>query len=196
MKLIIGLGNPGRGYAHNRHNIGFHCIDYIARAHDISVKKSRCESKVGAGDIGGIHVLLAKPKTYVNISGEAVSQLMRKYKAPVEDIIVIHDDLDLPLGMVRIRRTGGSGGHNGLKSIISCIGSKDFSRIRIGIGRPAEGSDFVDINDPIVDHVLNDFSPEEEKTILPAIVKVEEAVECILTDGITEAMNRFNRKRG
>jgi PTH1 family peptidyl-tRNA hydrolase len=193
MKLIAGLGNPGKAHAHNRHNIGFRCINYLARLHSIPVKKHQCQSQVGNGKICGVDVLLAKPKTFVNLSGEAVGRLMHKYSIRVNDLIVIYDDLDLPLGKLRLRPSGSAGGHKGINSIISALGNEDFPRIKVGIGRPTteDGTAITD-EDVIVGYVLNDFTPQEEAAIKPAIATVAEAIHCILTEGITAAMNKFN----
>ncbi len=193
MKLIIGLGNPGKTYAHNRHNIGFRCLNHLAKLHSIQVKKHQCQSQVGVGRIAGVEVLLAKPKTFVNLSGEAVGSLMRKYKIPASDLIVIYDDLDLPLGRLRLRPGGSAGGHKGIKSIISALSSKDFCRIKVGIGRPTdEDSNPLSDEDVIIGYVLSDFTPREEAAIKPAIATVAEAVDCILTEGVVAAMNKFN----
>lgn len=193
MNLIIGLGNPGKAYAHNRHNIGFRCINHLARLHSISMKQHQCRCQVGTGEIAGVEVLLAKPKTFVNLSGEAVGQLMRKYKIPVNNLIVIYDDLDLPLGKLRLRPGGSAGGHKGINSIISALGSDDFCRIKVGIGRPTKeyGTAITD-EDVIVGYVLSDFTPQEEAVIKPVIARAAEAVHYVLTEGITAAMNEFN----
>ena len=193
MKLIVGLGNPGKAYAHNRHNIGFRCINHLARLHSISMKQHQCRCQVGTGEIAGVEVLLAKPKTFVNLSGEAVGRLMRKYKIQVNDLIVICDDLDLPLGRLRLRPGGSAGGHKGINSIISALGSKDFCRIKVGISRPTEedGTAITD-EEVIVNYVLSDFTLQEDVALKPAIARVAEAVHCILTEGITPAMNKFN----
>jgi len=192
MKLIVGLGNPGRRYVNNRHNVGFKCVDLLAREHGISLTRRRALSKLGSGDVAGTKTVLAKPQTFMNLSGEAVSALVRRYKLSSQDILVIYDDLDLPLGKIRIREKGSSGGHNGLKSIISHLGTQDFPRIRIGIA-PAEGSDISSA--PKVDaieHVLSDFT-EAEKTVMREVyAKVAAVIECILTEGIAAAMNKYN----
>ncbi len=196
MNLIVGLGNPGKAYAHNRHNIGFRCINYLARLHSIPAKKHQCQSQIGSGEVAGVEVLLAKPKTFVNLSGEAIGLLMRKYSIPVNDLIIIYDDLDLPLGKLRLRPGGSAGGHKGINSIISALGSKDFGRIKVGIGRPTkeDGTPVTD-EDAIVNHVLSDFTPQEEKAIKPAIARVAEAIHCVITEGIIAAMNKFNQAR-
>lgn len=192
MKLIVGVGNPGKEYAHNRHNVGFHCVNELVRRHAISLKKHQCQSLVGTGVICGQKIILAKPETYVNNSGIAVSQLMRKHRTELDNLLVICDDLDLPLGKLRIRQGGSSGGHKGLKSIIAAIGSQDFSRIRIGIGRPNEDAGSERDLEAVVNHVLSDFDREEKLLIKPVILKAADAVECILSSNITAAMNTFN----
>lgn len=193
MKLIVGLGNPGRAYAHNRHNIGFRCINHLAKEYAIQVKQHSCHAQIGKGKAAGVEVLLAKPQTYVNESGKAVSQLLRKYKVSPQDLLVICDDLDLPLGKTRIRQGGSAGGHNGIKSIIAALGSQDFPRIKVGIGRPTgEAGKPLSDEDVIVGYVLSDFTSAEDKLIKPAIATVAEAIECFLIDGITAAMNKFN----
>ena len=193
MKLIIGLGNPGSIYAGNRHNIGFRCINHLARLHSISMKGHQCQSQVGSGKIAGVEVLLAKPKTFVNLSGEAVGRLMRKYKIQVNDLIVICDDLDLPLGRLRLRPGGSAGGHKGINSIISALGSKDFCRIKVGIGRPTkEDGTAVTDEEFIVSYVLSDFTLKEDDIIKSSIAQVAGAIQSILADGITPTMNKFN----
>jgi PTH1 family peptidyl-tRNA hydrolase len=194
MKIIVGLGNPGSHYRLNRHNIGFHCIEHIADKFSIPVKKRLCKSDTGQGSIGGCEVLLIKPRTYVNLSGEAIACLLDKFRVKPVDLIVIHDDLDLPTGRIRLRLGGGSGGHRGIKSTIDRIGSPDFNRVRIGISRPGnKGSRYAD-EDEIVDYVLGDFPPEEADIVKTAVAGVAEAVECLLSDGIETAMNRFNKR--
>ena len=194
MKIIVGLGNPGSHYRLNRHNIGFLCIDHIADKFSIPVKKRLCRSDTGQGNIAGCEVLLVKPRTYVNLSGEAINSLLDKFHVKPEGLIVIHDDLDLPTGRIRLRLGGKSGGHRGIKSTIDCIGSPDFNRVRIGISRPGNtGSNYAD-EDEIVNYVLGDFPPEEAEIIKTAVASVAEAVECLLTDGIEIAMNRFNKR--
>ena len=183
MKLIVGLGNPGKAYTRNRHNVGFRCIDHFARLHHIPLTERRQRAKVGMGVVADTEVVLAKPRTFMNRSGEAVSQLLRRFKISVEDLIVICDDMDLPLGRVRIRRRGSSAGHKGLQSIIDSLGSQDFPRIRVGIGRP-DGDE--------VSYVLSDFTPEEKQVIEKAVATVSDAIHCILAEGIEAAMSRYN----
>jgi len=192
MKLIVGLGNPGKAYAHNRHNVGFQCLNYFARLHSIRFDHRQCRARVGIGEVSGEKLLLAKPFTFVNLSGQAVACLVRKHKVPLSNLLVIYDDLDLPLGKIRLRQSGGSGGHKGMNSIISALGSEDFPRIRVGIGRPqAEGKPSND-EDLIVSYVLSDFSPQEEAIIKPVIARAADAIDCFLSQGIEAAMNRFN----
>lgn len=194
MKIIVGLGNPGKQYQFNRHNVGFRCIDYLADHHSIPLKKSICQSNCGQGIITGTEVLLVKPKTFVNLSGTLVSCLMGKYKVGIGDLIVIYDDLDLPIGRIRIRPGGRSGGHRGIKSIIKSVNSTDFCRIRIGISRPDRETSGNITEDAVVEYVLGNFTQSEEKIIQQVICDVAEAIECILTQGIESAMNKFNRR--
>jgi PTH1 family peptidyl-tRNA hydrolase len=187
MKLIVGLGNPGKAYAHNRHNVGFRCLSYFARHHSIRFDKRQCRARIGAGEVAGSKLLLAKPQIFVNISGRVVGCLVEKCDVPLSNLLVIYDDLDLPLGKVRIRPRGSAGGHKGMKSIISTLGSEDFPRIRVGIGRPAQ-----DDEDSIVSYVLGDFTTQEKELIRSAIITVAEAIDCFLTQDIRAAMDKFN----
>ena len=136
MKLIVGLGNPGRAYANNRHNIGFICLNHFARSQGIKFDQKQGLARIGLGEVAGNKLVLAKPQTYVNLSGESVSRLVRKFNINLDDLMVIHDDLDLPLAKIRISHGSSSGGHKGIESIIQELGSQDFTRIRVGIGRP------------------------------------------------------------
>ena len=185
MKLIVGLGNPGRDYVNNRHNVGFKCVDLFAREHGISLTQRGARSKLGTGEVANIRIVVAKPQTFVNLSGEAVAALTRRYRLSSQDILVIYDDLDLPLGKIRIRERGSSGGHNGLKSIIARMGTQDFPRIRVGIA-PAEQD--VDA----IEHVLGDFTPEEKAIMKEVYPRVLAAIRCLLTEGIAAAMNKYN----
>jgi len=182
--LIVGLGNPGRKYARNRHNVGFMIIDRLAQQHNLNFARQKGKAKIAQGNIGGRRVTLAKPLTYMNLSGESVSKLARFFKIPPERLLVIRDDLDLPLAHLRLRPGGGSGGHKGMKSIIEQLGTQSFPRLRIGIGRPLHG-------DP-VDFVLQDFSAEEWIDIDRSIDRAVEAIEHWLAHGIDAAMNLFN----
>jgi PTH1 family peptidyl-tRNA hydrolase len=191
MKLIVGLGNPGKTYAHNRHNVGFHCLNYFARLHSIRFDRRQCRAKVGLTEVRGEKLLLAKPGTFVNLSGKSVACLVHKHNIPSSDFLVIYDDLDLPLGKIRLRQSGSSGGHKGMNSIISTLGSEAFPRIRVGIGRPQVEEQSMS-EDAIVNYVLSDFSPQEEAIIKSVIATVAEAIDCFLTQGIEAAMSKFN----
>lgn len=191
MKLIVGLGNPGKTYARNRHNVGFQCLDHFAKLHSIRFDRRQCQAKVGIGQVKGEKLLLAKPQTFMNLSGNSVGSLVQKHNIPLSDLLIIYDDLDLPLGKIRLRHSGSSGGHKGMNSVISALGSEEFPRVRVGIGRPqTEGKPLSE--DVIVNYVLSDFSPQEEELIKPVIVRVSEAIDCFLAEGIVAAMNKFN----
>lgn len=185
MNLIIGLGNPGPQYQNTRHNFGFMAVDAIAGTFQIPVKNIGCKAVWGRGRIGGTDVVLAKPQTYMNLSGMSALDLTTHFGIPQKDVIVIYDDMDLPLGKLRIRPRGGAGTHNGMKSVIYQLGSEEFPRIRLGIGTPPEGMDAAGF-------VLSHFAPEEAKLASEVLKRVCEAVEVMLTAGIDEAMNRFN----
>lgn len=185
--ILVGLGNPGRQYARNRHNVGFQCIDHIAEAHSIAFHRSRFKSATGEGAIAGVPVILVRPSTFMNESGEAVGPLCHYYKTPVERLIVIYDDIDLAFGKLRVRPGGSSGGHNGIKSLIQHLGGEGFVRIRVGVGRPAQG-------DP-VDYVLNDFDREQAPVIARIYPLVEEIVRCVLAEGVAQAMNLYNNRQ-
>ena len=187
VKLIVGLGNPGRGYAANRHNIGFRCVSHFGKIHGISFDKKQGRARTGAGEVAGVPVILARPQTFMNRSGESVALLMQKFKVSPADLIVIHYDLDLPLGKIRLSFGSGSGGHKGISSIIDYLNSRDFTRLRVGIGRPVEAAE-----DAVIDYVLGDFTPEEGRIIEPAIAGAGEALLGLLADGLTAVMNRYN----
>jgi PTH1 family peptidyl-tRNA hydrolase len=191
MKLIVGLGNPGKIYAHNRHNAGFRCLNYFARLHSIRFDHRQCRARVGLAKVRGEKLLLAKPGTFVNLSGNSVACLVHKHGIFLSDLLIIYDDLDLPLSKIRLRQSGSSGGHKGMNSIISALGSEAFPRIRVGIGRPQAEEQFAN-EDAIVNYVLSDFLPQEEATIKPVIATVSEAIDFFLTQGIEAAMSKFN----
>ena len=189
MKLIVGLGNPGRGYANNRHNVGFICLSHFARTYGIRFDKKQGKARIGIGEVADSKVVVARPQTYMNLSGESVSRLVQKFNVNLDNLLVIHDDLDLPLGKIRIRQGSSSGGHKGADSVISCLGSQDFVRLRVGIGQP-------NITEPseadIIAYVLSDFTPDEKQIITQILPKVSEAIFCLLTQGLTAAMNKYN----
>jgi PTH1 family peptidyl-tRNA hydrolase len=191
MKLIVGLGNPGQSYARNRHNIGFRCLNSFARRQGIHFDNRRAKARLGLGQVAGVGVVLAKPQTFMNLSGMSVMRLVEKYDIALSDLLVVHDDLDLPLGRIRIRGGGSSGGHKGLSSIISSLGSQDFPRLRVGIGRPAAGEKPVETG--VVSYVLGDFTPEEARMVAQVIPRVSQAIACFLSEGISSAMDRYNR---
>lgn len=192
MKLIVGLGNPGRGYANNRHNAGFICLNHFAKTQGIRFDKKQGKARIGIGEVAGDKVVLARPQTFMNLSGESVNRLVQIFAIDLDDLLVIHDDLDLPLGKIRIRR-GGSGGHKGVESVISFLGSQDFLRLRVGIGRPTAAEGATEISDAdIIAYVLSDFTPEQKQIITMVVPRVSEAILCFLTEGLTSAMNKYN----
>jgi peptidyl-tRNA hydrolase, PTH1 family len=184
LKLIVGLGNPGPKYARNRHNVGFRLVDRLAQAHGLAFARQQFRALVAGGSAAGQRVLLAKPLTFMNLSGNAVGALVRFYKLLPQDLLVAYDDLDLPVGKIRLRSQGGSGGHKGMKSIIERLATEEFARLRIGIGRPTVG-------DPI-DYVLQDFAEDEAAQVIEALDQAEETAMAWLSEGANAAMNRFN----
>jgi len=193
MKLVIGLGNPGRDYGGNRHNIGAMCLARFARENKISLDKRLGHARTGEGKIDGEKFVLARPQVFMNTSGRSVKMLSQRLGTPPQDIIVIHDDLDLPLGKIRIRQGGSSAGHKGIISIISELGSGDFIRVRIGIGRPDSGEDEKKAaENDVIDYVLGDFSPDEKKVMEGVIANVSEAIAYLVTNGLAAAMNKYN----
>ncbi|MFC1952401.1 aminoacyl-tRNA hydrolase [Chloroflexota bacterium] len=193
MKLIMGLGNPGRDYARNRHNVGFMCLNHFARQHGIRFDKKQGKARIGSGEVADSQVVLAKPQTYMNRSGQSVSLLVRKFDVSPDDLLVIHDDLDIPLGKIRIRTDGSSGGHKGIGSIITELGTQNFTRIRVGIGRSVTIEGTAEINEADTKtYVLSDFTPDEKQVITRVIPVVSEAILCLLTESLVVAMNRYN----
>jgi PTH1 family peptidyl-tRNA hydrolase len=192
MKLIVGLGNPGRGYARNRHNIGFMCLGDFARKQGIRFDRKRGKARTGIGEVAGEGVILARPQTFMNLSGESVSRLVSGFDIALDDLLVVHDDLDLSLGKIRLRRGGSSGGHKGVDSIISSLGSQDFPRLRVGIGRPASSENHTESGEGIISYVLSDFTPVEKQIVTQVIPRVSEAMLYLLTEGLSAAMNRYN----
>ncbi|MGM8215709.1 aminoacyl-tRNA hydrolase [Bacillaceae bacterium W0354] len=185
MKCIIGLGNPGLKYKKTRHNIGFIVVDHLAKRHGWKLKKSGFQSHYSEETLNGEKVLLIKPQTYMNLSGQAVKEVLDFYKIDTDDIVVIYDDLDLPKGKIKLRQTGGHGGHNGIRNIIDQLGTKEFNRIRFGIGRPEGQMD-------TINYVLGKFSKEEQKEIDDAIEKAADACEDWLTKPFLQVMNIYN----
>ncbi|MCH8186011.1 MAG: aminoacyl-tRNA hydrolase [Chloroflexi bacterium] len=183
--VVVGLGNPGPQYARTRHNVGFWCIDRLAANHAIDVRRRHRTSLIGEGTIGDTRVVLAKPRTFVNRSGDAVRYLLARYRVSPEDVLVVCDDIALDPGKIRLRPSGSAGGHNGLKSIIEALGTQQFPRLRVGIGRPADGGDQIGF-------VVGTMSQAEEQLADTSVACAAEAVASVLSDGIERAMNRFN----
>jgi PTH1 family peptidyl-tRNA hydrolase len=185
--MVVGLGNPGTKYADHRHNAGFLVVDALARAHGlVFARRRRTRAYVAEGPIGERRILLAKPQTFMNLSGRAVGRLSRAHGIPPESILVVYDDLDLPLGRLRLRSEGGSGGHKGMRSIIEVLGTQAFPRLRVGIDRPPGRMD-------PADYVLQPFSTEEQACFAQVAERSVAAIECWLAEGIVAAMDRFNR---
>lgn len=194
MKMIVGLGNPGPGYKRHRHNVGFQCLDLLAGRHGLAfdVKRAKALAAVGVLTLPGttpVRVALVKPQAFMNLSGPGVASLMQFYKVELAELLVLYDDLDLPLGAIRLRPSGGSGGHNGMKSIIASLGSSEFARLRIGIDRPPGRMD------PAA-YVLQDFSPQQEEVMAQTRPLAADACQHWLVHGITSAMNAFNAGAG
>lgn len=185
--LIVGLGNPGAEYARTRHNVGFMVIDILARRHDIKTDRVEKRAIVGRGLIGDAPVVLAKPQTYMNLSGESVAPLLRKYALSPAEVLVVTDDLDLPIGRIRVRQSGSPGGHNGLKSLEAHLDTDEYPRLRIGVGRPRPGV-------RVIDHVLTGFEPDEEPLLNETLDRAADAAETFLAEGALAAMRLFNAK--
>ncbi|MDH3976209.1 MAG: aminoacyl-tRNA hydrolase [Deltaproteobacteria bacterium] len=185
MKLVVGLGNPGEKYIATRHNAGFMVVDALAKRYDIGIDKVKNKSLTGKGIIAGDQVIIAKPQTFMNLSGEAVKPLFSYIDINAEDVIVIHDDLDLDFGRIKIKSGGGHGGHNGIRSIISHLGKKDFIRVRVGIGKPPPRWN-------VSNYVLSPFAADEREELHHILEKSADAAEAIIADGSLTAMNRFN----
>ncbi|GAB4268296.1 aminoacyl-tRNA hydrolase [Thermincola ferriacetica] len=186
MKLIVGLGNPGKEYEFTRHNIGFLVLEQLAEKWGIAVNKNRFKSLFGEGVFQEDKIVLLKPQTFMNLSGQAVLDAVRFYKLESTDILVIYDDMDLPTGRLRLRKSGGAGGHRGMESIIYLLNTENFPRLRIGIGKPGPDKD-------AVQHVLGRFGEEEREKVVAAVSKAVAAVELVLKEGVEKAMNTVNR---
>ena len=183
MKMIVGLGNPGKDYARTRHNVGFMAIDRLAEQYGISVSKKECRALTGKGIIAGTQVLLVKPQTYMNDSGSAVGQLIHYYDT-IDDFIIIHDDMELPLGKIRFKQKGSAGGHNGIKSVIAHLNSQVFDRLQVGIGH--------DDHNNVIGHVLSGFHKDEVPVIDDVLSHVDEWLSFWLKEGIVATMNKYN----
>ena len=187
MRLIAGLGNPGPDYENTRHNAGFMVVDKLAEEFGISVNKNKFDVRYGRGTIEGHEVMLAKPMAFMNRSGWPVQQLAAYFKINSKDLIVVHDDIDLAFGRIKIKEKGGHGGHKGLKSIINAVGEDEFVRLRVGVGRSEAGSN-------VTDHVLGPFFDDESKQLDSVLIRARDAMVTILTEGSKVGMNRFNKK--
>ncbi len=183
--LLVGLGNPGREHHGNRHNIGFMIIDKLSEEFDISISRYQSKALVGSGIIDTHKLILAKPQTFMNLSGDSVVSLIRFYKIPLEKFLVMYDDIDLPFGTIRLRASGGTGGHNGMTSIQNKLGTQDFPRLRFGVGRPPGRMD-------AASYVLQDFSKEEKSFLSPMVGTGVDAVRLYILSGLEAAMNQFN----
>ena len=187
MKIIAGLGNPGKEYENTKHNVGFLTIDILAEKYGIKVNKIKFKGLVGEGMIGTEKVILVKPQTYMNLSGQCIREIVAFYKLDMEDLVVIYDDIDLPMGNLRIRKKGSAGTHNGMRSIIYDLQDDGFPRVRVGIGGERKGD--------LANYVISGFSGDDRKLIEEAIVKAADAVTCLVEDGIDRAMVDYNTKK-
>lgn len=183
MYLIVGLGNPGIEYSHTRHNVGFDVIDLLAEKYNIKINRIKFKGSIGEGSIAGEKVILLKPSTFMNLSGESVIEASNFYKIPKENIIVLYDDISLEVGRLRIRPEGSAGGHNGIKNIIQHLSSEVFPRVKVGVGHP---------KGDLVRHVLGNFSKEEREVLSKVFQSAALAAVSIISDGVNEAMNKYN----
>lgn len=188
MELIVGLGNPGKEYEASRHNVGFLVLNLLARTHGIPLNERKYKSRWGKGQINAHPVILSKPHTYMNLSGEAVKLFLTPFSLTPRQLVVIHDDLDLSFGRIKIKDKGGNGGHKGIQSIMNALGTGDFPRIRVGIGRPPDGLD-------AADYVLQPFDATEKRSLNDVLTRSREALELLLGKGIQAAMNQYNRRQ-
>jgi PTH1 family peptidyl-tRNA hydrolase len=188
LRLVVGLGNPGEAYANTRHNAGFMVVDKVSDAFSIALEKLKFDVRFGIGSVKGVKIVLAKPMAYMNRSGPQVQKIAGYFRILCEDMLVVHDDIDLAFGRLQIKEKGGDGGHRGVRSIMDAFGGGDFTRLRIGVGRPeADGN--------ATDYVLGKFTLEEGKVLSQIITEARDAVVTILCKGTKEGMNRFNNKR-
>ena len=185
-KLIVGLGNPGSKYQWTRHNAGFMVLDRLADIAGISVARKKFSGFYGEGDWQGDHLLLLKPLTFMNLSGRSVVEALRFHKLHLKDVVVIHDDLDIPFGKVKFKEGGGHAGHNGLRSLVAELGSGDFTRVRVGIGRPSRGD--------VVDYVLNRFTDDEQNQLTTILDGVIDGIYVFCNEGIKKAMSLYNSR--
>lgn len=184
MYLIVGLGNPEEEYSNTRHNMGFNVINKLAEEYKIDVNKNKFDALLGTGSIEGEKVILLKPQTYMNLSGKSIIQVVNFYKIPLQNVFVIYDDIDIAPGLIRIRKKGSSGSHNGMKSVVAELNSEDFARIRVGIGKPE--------NDDMINYVIGKIPKEGQELLEEGVLKAKQAVVEILKNGLDRAMNKFN----
>ncbi len=187
MYIIVGLGNPGKQYENTRHNVGFNVIDILAEEYDISVTKMKHKALIGEGRVGTEKVVLVKPVTYMNLSGESLAEIYNFYKVDTNNIVVIYDDIDLDVGKIRIRKKGSGGTHNGMRSIVKCLGTTDFPRVRVGVSKPEPGRD-------LANFVLSKFAPDEVADLKEGLEKSVLAIDSIIRENIDLAMNKYNGK--
>lgn len=185
MYIVVGLGNPGKQYENTRHNVGFNVIDILAKEYGISVTKIKHKALIGEGRIGNEKVILVKPQTYMNLSGETLIDIYKYYKVDLSNIVVVYDDIDLDVGKIRIRKKGSGGTHNGMKSITKCLGSNEFPRVRVGVSKPLNGQD-------LADFVLSRFRKEEALDIQEGLEKAYKAVDSIIRENLDISMNKYN----
>lgn len=185
MRIIVGLGNPSNQYTGTRHNIGFEVINYLAKDNGIEINRAKHRAHIGEGFIAEHKVLLVKPQTYMNLSGESVREILQFYKLTPEDIIVVYDDTSLDVGQIRIRKSGSAGGHNGIKNIIERLDTDVFLRVKVGIGEKPDGWD-------LSDYVLSKFKKDEEEIISQSIENAAAAIVTMITQDVTTAMNKYN----
>jgi PTH1 family peptidyl-tRNA hydrolase len=187
-RLIVGLGNPGTTYEETRHNVGFMVVDHIAATFGIPLSKSKYDTRYGSGVIEGVDVLLAKPMAFMNNSGPPVQKLAHFFKIPAKQMVIIHDDIDLAYGRLKITEAGGHGGHNGVRSLATAMGNADFSRLRIGIGHPGS-------RDHVTGHVLGRFTSEDKRALDDVITRARQGLVVLLSRGIEEGMNQVNSRK-
>ena len=183
--IVVGLGNPEPQYEDSPHNVGFWCIRRLADRHGLTLNRAHRTTRLAEGEIEARRVALARPRTYVNRTGDAVSYLLARYRVTRERLLIVCDDIALPPGKLRLRPRGSAGGHNGIKSVIDALGTEEFARLRIGVGQPPPGSDQIG-------YLLSEMTPDLRQQVDEAVDRAADAVAYVLTDGITEAMNRFN----
>ena len=185
MYLIVGLGNPEEDYSKTRHNMGFNVINKLANQYDIEINKNKFKGLIGKGEIEGQKVILLKPQTYMNLSGESIKEVVEFYKIEIDKLLIIYDDMDVDIGKIKLRKKGGAGSHNGMKSVIDCLNSEEFSRIRVGIGKPEDKSD-------MINYVLGYIPENEVKELDTATTIAKNAVIDFILCGIDNTMNKYN----